>query len=64
MTLERVDEQYRGLTYPWGRLEHPGDEPFEVAPGVWWLRFTMPGTLNNINPVSYTPLTLPTKLLV
>ena len=49
MTLERVDEQYRGLTYPWGRLEHPGDEPFEVAPGVWWLRFTMPGPLNHIN---------------
>ncbi|GIS01996.1 MAG: hypothetical protein CM15mP103_05470 [Gammaproteobacteria bacterium] len=49
MTLERVDEQYRGLTYPWGRLEHPGDEPFEVAPGVWWARFAMPGPLNHIN---------------
>jgi glyoxylase-like metal-dependent hydrolase (beta-lactamase superfamily II) len=49
MTLQRVDEQYRGLTYPWGRLEHPGDEPFEVAPGVWWVRFTMPGPLNHIN---------------
>ena len=49
VTLERVDEQYRGLTYPWGRLEHPGDEPFEVAPGVWWARFAMPGPLNHIN---------------
>ena len=49
MTLQRVDEQYRGLTYPWGRLEHPGDNPFEVAPGVWWVRFTMPGPLNHIN---------------
>ena len=49
MTLERGDEQYRGLTYPWGRLEHPGDEPFEVAPGVWWARFTMPGPLHHIN---------------
>ena len=49
MTLERVDEQYRGLIYPWGRLEHPGDDPFEVAPGVWWARFTMPGPLNHIN---------------
>ena len=49
MTLQRVDEQYRGLTYPWGRLEHPGDDPFEVAPGVWWVRFTMPGPLNHIN---------------
>ena len=49
MTLQRVDEQYRGLTYPWGRVEHPGDNPFEVAPGVWWVRFTMPGPLNHIN---------------
>jgi len=49
MTLKRVDEQYRGLTYPWGRLDHPDETPFEVAPGVWWLRFTMPGPLNHIN---------------
>ena len=49
MSLQRVDEQYRGLVYPWGRLEHPGDEPFEVAPGVWWVRFAMPGPLNHIN---------------
>ena len=34
MSLQRVDEQYRGLVYPWGRLQHPGDEPFEVAPGL------------------------------
>ena len=34
MSLQRVDEQYRGLVYPWGRLEHPGDEPFEVAQGL------------------------------
>ena len=49
MTLKRVDEQYRGLTYPWGRLDHPDETPFQVAPGVWWLRFTMPGPLNHIN---------------
>ena len=35
MTLKRVDEQYRGLTYPWGRLDHPDETPFQVAPGVW-----------------------------
>ena len=49
MSLQRVDEQYRGLVYPWGRLQHPGNEPFEVAPGVWWVRFSMPGPLNHIN---------------
>ena len=41
MTLKRVEEQYRGLTYTWGRLDHPEETPFQVAPGVWWLRFTM-----------------------
>ena len=49
MTLELVNEAYRGLTYPWGRLDHPGETPFEVALGVWWLRFEMPGPLNHIN---------------
>ena len=48
MTLELVNEAYRGLTYPWGRRDHPGETPFEVAPGVWWLRFEMPGPVNHI----------------
>ena len=48
MSLQRVDEQYRGLVYPWGRLEHPGDEPFEVAPGSGGCDFLCPA-LNHIN---------------
>ena len=45
-----VNEEYRGLIYPWGRKSPAGDgEPFEVAPGVWWVRFEMPGGLDHIN---------------
>ena len=49
MSLQRVDEQYRGLVYPWGRLEHRATSLLRWAPGVWWVRFSMPGPLNHIN---------------
>ena len=43
-------ETYRGLTYPWGRDDPPtATRPFEVADGVWWVRFPMPGSLDHIN---------------
>ena len=45
-----VNEEYRGLVYPWGRKSPVGyGEPLEVAPGVWWVRFEMPGGLDHIN---------------
>ena len=45
-----VNEEYRGLVYPWGRKSPMGyGEPLEVAPGVWWVRFEMPGGLDHIN---------------
>lgn len=38
------------LTYPWGRTDPPaGASPQEVAPGVHWARFPMPGSLDHIN---------------
>ena len=48
--LEQSNESYRGLIYPWGRHEAPPSEsPFQVAEGVWWVRFPMPGSLDHIN---------------
>jgi len=48
--LPRTDENYRGLTYPWGRLGAPEPEtPVAIADGVWWARFPMPGGLDHIN---------------
>lgn len=48
--LEKTDESYRGLTYPWGRNVAPENgQPFEVAEGVWWVRFPMPMSLDHIN---------------
>jgi len=48
--LPRTDENYRGLTYPWGRLGAPEPEtPVAIAAGVWWARFPMPGGLDHIN---------------
>ena len=45
-----VNEEYRGLVYPWGRKSPVNfGEPMEVAPGVWWVRFKMPGGLDHIN---------------
>ena len=49
-SLIRTDENYRGLIYPWGRKSAPeGGQPFEVADGVWWVRFPMPISLDHIN---------------
>ncbi|KZX60465.1 MBL fold metallo-hydrolase [Halioglobus sp. HI00S01] len=43
-------ESYRGLRYPYGRKPEltPG-EPAAVAPGVYWVRFPMPMSLDHIN---------------
>jgi glyoxylase-like metal-dependent hydrolase (beta-lactamase superfamily II) len=43
-------EHYQGLSYPYGR-KAPGDNGWirEVAPGVHWLRFSLPMALNHIN---------------
>ena len=48
--LEKKSERYKGLTYPWSRKPglSPG-EPVEVADGVFWVRFSMPGRLDHIN---------------
>lgn len=43
-----TNEKSRGLVYPWGTQAAPA-EPFQVADGVWWLRFPMPGALDHIN---------------
>ena len=48
--MPMINEEYRGLTYPWGRKDAINiGEPKEVAPGVWWVRFAMPGGLDHIN---------------
>jgi glyoxylase-like metal-dependent hydrolase (beta-lactamase superfamily II) len=48
--MPMINEEYRGLTYPWGRKDAiKVGEPKEVAPGVWWVRFAMPGGLDHIN---------------
>lgn len=41
-------EKLRGLVFPWGAKAAP-TEPLQVADGVWWLRFPMPGALDHIN---------------
>ncbi|HNC68950.1 MAG TPA: MBL fold metallo-hydrolase, partial [Pseudomonadales bacterium] len=41
-------EKLRGLVFPWGAKAAPA-EPLQVADGVWWLRFPMPGALDHIN---------------
>jgi len=47
---EVINEHYRGLTYPWGRHDPPpANAPFQVADGVWWVRFPMPMSLDHIN---------------
>jgi len=47
---EPSQEVYRGLTYPWSRGADPAPgEPFEVADGVYWARFSMPMALDHIN---------------
>jgi glyoxylase-like metal-dependent hydrolase (beta-lactamase superfamily II) len=48
--LEKTEENYRGLTYPWGRNVGPEKGvPVQVADGVWWARFPMPLSLDHIN---------------
>ena len=48
--LQRKSEIYNGLTYPWGRRPPITiGEPVEVADGVFWVRFAMPGGLDHIN---------------
>ncbi len=48
--LEPNQETYRGLSYPWGRGADPAPgEPQEVAEGVYWVRFSMPMSLDHIN---------------
>ena len=48
--LTEINEVYRGLKYVWGHNQHPENgEPFEVAEGVWWVRFAMPISLDHIN---------------
>ncbi len=47
---EDQQETYRGLTYPWGRHINPAPgEPREIAPGIYWVRFPMPMSLDHIN---------------
>lgn len=37
------------LDYPFGDLLPPAGQPHEVAPGVFWLRMSLPFALNHIN---------------
>ena len=40
---------HKGLDYPLGRWAPPPDRPYEVAPGVRWLRMPLPMSLDHIN---------------
>jgi glyoxylase-like metal-dependent hydrolase (beta-lactamase superfamily II) len=40
---------HRGLDYSFGKWAPPADRPFELAPGIHWLRMPMPGALDHIN---------------
>lgn len=45
-----TNELYRGLIYPFGRGASPETgEPQQVAEGVYWVRFSMPMSLDHIN---------------
>lgn len=47
---EDPPEQYKGLTFPWGRAADPEPgSPVQVADGVYWARFSMPMSLDHIN---------------
>jgi glyoxylase-like metal-dependent hydrolase (beta-lactamase superfamily II) len=49
-SLEKNSETVRGLVYPYGSKADPvPGEPIEVAAGVFWVRFAMPGSLSHIN---------------
>ncbi len=48
--LDKASETVHGLSYPWGRKADPGrGEPVKVAEGVYWVRFSMPMSLDHIN---------------
>lgn len=48
--MQKNSEIWRGLVYPWGRKpEVVAGVPVEVAAGVYWVRFAMPGALDHIN---------------
>ncbi|MEM0954141.1 MAG: MBL fold metallo-hydrolase [Pseudomonadota bacterium] len=48
--MEKATETVLGLTYPWGkRADPPLGEPIPVAEGVYWVRFSMPMSLDHIN---------------
>ena len=50
LRLEKNSQTHRGLSYPWGRKADPEPGvPVEVAEGVFWVRFAMPGGLDHIN---------------
>jgi glyoxylase-like metal-dependent hydrolase (beta-lactamase superfamily II) len=42
-------QEFRGLSYPMGRWTPSADELTEVAPGVRWLRMSLPFSLDHIN---------------
>ena len=48
--LEKNSETVRGLVYPFGKkADPPPGEVVLVAEGVYWVRFSMPMSLNHIN---------------
>jgi len=48
--LEKSNETVHGLTYPYGKKANPAPgEPVQVAEGVYWVRFSMPMSLDHIN---------------
>jgi glyoxylase-like metal-dependent hydrolase (beta-lactamase superfamily II) len=48
--LQDTPQLYKGLTYPWGREINPAPGQAEkIAEGVYWVRFSMPMSLDHIN---------------
>jgi glyoxylase-like metal-dependent hydrolase (beta-lactamase superfamily II) len=48
--LVEESEKVRGLVFPYGAKADPvPGEPHEIAEGVYWVRFAMPGGLDHIN---------------
>lgn len=48
--MEKKSETVLGLSYPWGKKADPEPGvPVEVAAGVYWVRFSMPMSLDHIN---------------
>lgn len=47
---DQKHEHYKGLDYPWSRTwgPEPGDA-YQIAEGVYWVRFAMPMSLDHIN---------------